>query len=109
MVNGSLIDPPEESTLDAYLTLYGRPGRTVSPGRLAFRRADGNILLLPPTIRPYLAAFAEPTTLAEATDRVGLGRLAADRLWAIMLRQGSLRQYRPARVPVLAGSTVDYR
>jgi radical SAM superfamily enzyme YgiQ (UPF0313 family) len=90
--NGTVLEHPDDDTLAAYQRLYGRAGRDLPPGRVLFRRADGNLLVVPPAVRDLLAVFAEPRHLADAGDHTWmLDEAATDRLWRLLIDRGMLR------------------
>lgn len=93
VVNGRLIARPDEATLTAYQRIYREHSRTVPENQLIFKRADGNLLALPPTIRPLLALFEEPSTLTTALAELWMvGEAAAINLCRTLIGKGVLRE-----------------
>jgi hypothetical protein len=92
VANGAVVERPDEATLLAYHRVYGRSRREPAADRILFRRADGNILVLPPAMKDLLAMFVAPRRLADATEYTwSLGPAATERMWRLMLRRGLLR------------------
>ena len=69
-VNGEFVPNPGAGVLGAYNAIYGNGHQTPDANRAVFRRADGRILLLSSGLARLLGIFAEPVTLARATERL---------------------------------------
>ncbi len=104
VINGEFIPTPPPAVLSRYCDLYGIPRQAIPAGRLAFRRSDGRVLLLPPNTRLFLKLFAEPTTIATARSRAWIAATAdTARTWQILVRLRMIRRH----APVPAGSVAD--
>jgi anaerobic magnesium-protoporphyrin IX monomethyl ester cyclase len=93
-LNGTPIANPGAEVLHAYNVMYDN-GNQAPPDkiRVAFRRADGRVLLLPSGVAPLLGIFAEPTTLASATERLWmLDPATARRTWDLLIRCAAIRR-----------------
>ena len=99
-LNGELIPDPDAEALRAYRDALRSYGAAYEGGsqpqdetRAAFRRADGRVLLLPSGVAPLLGIFAEPVTLADATDRLWmLDPATARRTWDLLIRNAAIRR-----------------
>ncbi|GAA1798770.1 hypothetical protein GCM10009682_20440 [Luedemannella flava] len=99
VVNGSFVSTPDPAVLDRYCELYGSSGQDLPAGRVAFRRDDGRVFLLPPNAKLYLKLFAEPTTLAEARSRAWiLAAFNTDQTWRSLVRLRLIRRHSPTPV-----------
>jgi anaerobic magnesium-protoporphyrin IX monomethyl ester cyclase len=93
LLNGELLPAPSAAVRDAYLTQYGDSGAEIDPSRLAFRRADGNVLLLPGRLKIFLEVFGTPVTLRQARERAWMiDDASATQLWAGLVREGVIRR-----------------
>jgi anaerobic magnesium-protoporphyrin IX monomethyl ester cyclase len=92
VINGRFIEMPDQATLATHAVMFG--GQQVPGGRglSCFRRADGNIFLLPAVMRSFIGLFNEPRTLAEARTAVLLDEANAARLWQTVVEQGLIRR-----------------
>ncbi|MCW2932928.1 MAG: hypothetical protein JWM19_3890 [Actinomycetia bacterium] len=92
-LNGELIPSPDPETLRTYSLLYGAGNQPPGKPRATFRRADGRILLLPPSITPVLGIFTTPVTLADASERLWmLDAATARRAWDLLIRCAAIRR-----------------
>jgi anaerobic magnesium-protoporphyrin IX monomethyl ester cyclase len=92
-LNGSLIPNPGAEVLSAYNAIHGNGNQTIEETRAVFRRADGRILLLSSGIARLLGIFAEPVTLAKATEQVWmLDPASAERAWDLLIRCAAIRR-----------------
>ena len=99
VVNGRFIPQPDPAVLSRYCDLYAVPRSAFPAGRLAFRRDDGPIFLLPKSTKLYLNLFSEPTTLAEARARAWvLATTDIARTWQTLIRLRLIRRHTTARV-----------
>jgi anaerobic magnesium-protoporphyrin IX monomethyl ester cyclase len=92
-VNGALIADPGAEVLAAYAAIYGHGTQTRDVRRVAFRRADGRVLLLPAGLARVISIFAEPVTLAKATERLWM--LDPDRIRKaldLLIRTAAIRR-----------------
>jgi hypothetical protein len=98
-LNGELIANPGPDVLRAYSATYDNGSQpTEEETRVVFRRTDGRILLLREGVAALLAIFAEPVTLAAATERLWmLPPATARRTWDMLIRCAAIR--RVAREP----------
>jgi hypothetical protein len=92
-LNGTLIPNPGAEVLGAYDAIYGNMNQTRDNTRPVFRRADGRIMLLPSGLTRLLDIFAEPVTIAKATERAWMldpadARTAFDQL----IRRAAIRR-----------------
>jgi anaerobic magnesium-protoporphyrin IX monomethyl ester cyclase len=92
-LNGTLIPNPGAEVLGAYDAIYGDGNQTPDETRAVFRRADGRILLLPSGLARLLGIFAEPVTLAKATERLWmLDSASAHKAWDLLIRCAAIRR-----------------
>jgi radical SAM superfamily enzyme YgiQ (UPF0313 family) len=92
-LNGELIPNPGAEVLRTYSLLYDSGHMVPDETRAAFRRADGRVLLLPSGVAPLLGIFAEPITLASATERLWmLDPASAHRTWDLLIRYAAIRR-----------------
>jgi anaerobic magnesium-protoporphyrin IX monomethyl ester cyclase len=69
-LNGAVIPNPGADLLGTYGALYGNGIQTPDASRMAFRRADGRILLLPAGLARLIGLFADPLTPTAAVERL---------------------------------------
>lgn len=96
VVNGAFIDMPDRDTLVMHASLCGRQLTADTSGHSCFRRADGNIFLLPPVLRSFIELFGAPGTLDDAAAGVLMTSADAARLHEAVVQQGLIRQQLPA-------------
>ncbi|WP_408650971.1 B12-binding domain-containing radical SAM protein [Jatrophihabitans sp.] len=93
VLNGELIPAPPEAVQHSYQALYGDPTTQIDMSRLAFRRADGAILLLPERLKMFLEVFTMPVTLRAARERAWMvDDASVTQLWLSLARQGIIRR-----------------
>jgi len=92
-VNGELIATPDPEILHAFSVMHDNGDQAQGTPRVAFRRNDGHILLLPPGVVSLLGIFARPTTLAGATEQLWmLDAAAARRTWEALIQCAAIRR-----------------
>jgi anaerobic magnesium-protoporphyrin IX monomethyl ester cyclase len=97
VVDGELLTDPDPEVLARLAEIQGNTPEDPA-GRVAFRRADGRVLLLPRRTLPFLRIFTGPVTLADARRRAWmLPEPAADRIWDYLIARRVIR-----RVPITA-------
>lgn len=80
--NGGFAARPDDALLSAYRDEHGLfDGDTVPAGCALFRRADGQLFLIPANVERVLRNFIEPTSLRDATARTWLAD--STRLWRL--------------------------
>ncbi|BCJ37305.1 hypothetical protein Athai_48080 [Actinocatenispora thailandica] len=80
--NGEFVGRPDDALLTAYRDEHGLfEGDTPPAGCALFRRADGQLFLIPANVERVLRNFTAPTSLAEATARTWLAD--STRLWRL--------------------------
>lgn len=92
-LNGTLITNPGAAVLGAYHASYGNGNQKSDETRAVFRRADGRILLMSSRLAQLLGVFAEPVTLAKATERLRmLDPASAHKAWELLIRCAAIRR-----------------